>query len=41
MRTINFENVRLDLNVIRPAINDEKLNAGLIFCTFANMRFCR
>lgn len=40
MRTINFENVRLDLNVIRLAINDAKLNAGMIFvssqiCGFA------
>gem|GEM_PF-2168039 len=28
MRTINFENVRLDLNVIRLATNQEKLNAA-------------
>ena len=29
IRTINFENVRVDLNVMRPAINDAKLNAGM------------
>jgi hypothetical protein len=34
-----LEKVRLDLKVIRLAINDAKLNAEMIFCTFANMRF--
>jgi hypothetical protein len=27
MRTISFENVRLDFSVIRPAIKEAKLNA--------------
>jgi hypothetical protein len=40
IRTINFENVRFDLNVIRADIKEAKLNGRLIFCTFANMRFC-
>jgi len=40
MRTISLEKVRFDWNVIRLAINDEKLNAGMIFvpsqiCGFA------
>jgi len=29
IRTISFENVRVDLNVIRPAMKDAKLNAGM------------
>jgi hypothetical protein len=39
MRTISFEKVRFDLNVMRLAINQAKFNAKQIFCTFANMRF--
>jgi hypothetical protein len=38
MRTINFEKVRLLLNVIRLDINPAKFNAEC-FCTFAKMRF--
>ncbi len=41
MRTISFENVRLDLNEMRPAINDAKFNAVMIFSNLANMRFYR
>jgi uncharacterized protein YbbC (DUF1343 family) len=37
MRTINFENVRLDLNVIRLATNQEKLNAA---CFFVPSQIC-
>jgi len=40
MRTISFENVRFDLNEIRAAINEAKLNAEMICCTLANMQFC-
>jgi hypothetical protein len=39
MRTINFEKVRLLLNVIRLDINPAKFNAEMIFSTFAKMRF--
>jgi hypothetical protein len=40
IRTMSFENVRVDLNVIRLAIKDAKLNAGMFFvpsqiCAFA------
>ncbi len=33
IRTISFENVRFDLNVIRPAMNDAKLNEKYFFVT--------
>ena len=29
IRTMSFENVRVDLNVIRLAMKDAKLNAGM------------
>ena len=29
IRTMSFENVRVDLNVMRPAMKDAKLNAGM------------
>jgi len=33
IRTISFENVRLDLKVIRPAMNDAKLKGKYFFVT--------
>jgi|GEM_PF-5776845 len=33
MRTISFENVRFDLKVIRPAMNDAKLKEMYFFVT--------
>jgi len=40
IRTMSFENVRVDLNVIRPAMKDAKLNCRDVFvpsqiCAFA------